>query len=62
MVIKSYSKTWPETGLEKIKRLFPKYDETQLEAEYTMDGKIIKLKTNNSALQAIMRAEGFTET
>ena len=62
MVTRTYSKTRPETELAKIRRLFPKYDKTELEAEYTTDGKIIKLKTNNLALQAIMRTEGFTET
>lgn len=59
---KSYSKTRSETELEKIKRLFPNYDKTKLEAEYSSDGKILKLKTDNVALQAIMRTQGFTET
>lgn len=61
-MIKSYSKNRPEIELERIKRLFPNYDKTPLEAEYTTDGKIIKITTSNVALQAILRTEGFIET
>jgi len=62
MVKRSYSRPRTETELAKIRRMFPQYDQTELEAQYSMTGKILKLKTNNPALQAIMRAEGFTET
>jgi len=59
---KTYKKTRPDTELIKIKRLFPNYNTTRLKAEYTTDGKIIKLITDNPALQAILRTEGFIET
>ena len=61
MVNRSYSKNRAETEIEKIRRMFPNYDKTELRAEYTTDGKIIKIETDNTALQAILRAEGFSE-
>lgn len=57
-----FTKTRPETELEKIKQSFPLYDTTELEAEYTTDGKIVFITTNNTALKAILRTQGFTET
>lgn len=62
MVKKLYSKSRPETEIQKIRRLFPNYDKTKLKAEYSVDGKIIKIETDNVALQNILKLEGFTET
>jgi len=62
MARKSYNKTRPQTEIEQIRSMFPNFDTTELQLETTTDGKIIKLTTNNPALQALMRAQGFTET
>lgn len=48
--------------LEDIKQSFPDYDDIPLEAEYDMVGNIISIETTNTALKAILRAKGFTET
>ena len=63
MVRKSYSRSRPETELARIKRLLvADYDFIKLEAEYSTDGKILKLVTDDPQLQGLMRAEGFIET
>lgn len=62
MVKRTYTKNRVESEIEKIKRLFPLFDETKLEMESSFDGKILNLKTNVPALQVILRAQGFTET
>ena len=62
MVKKLYSKSRPETEIQKIRRLFPNYDKTKLKSEYSVDGKIINIETDNVALQNILKLEGFTET
>jgi len=62
MVRKSYNKIRPLTELEDIKQSFPLFDSTPLELEASISGEIIKLTTENIALQAIMRTKGFIET
>jgi len=51
-----------ETELEELKRTFPNYDTTTLKARTNSKGEIIKLETNDTALQARMRDMGFTES
>ena len=57
-----FTKVRTLTELEDLKQSFPNYDKTELKAEYTTDGKIIFIETKNTALKAILRAKGFTET
>lgn len=56
-----YSKTRPTTEIERIKSLFPDYDNTQLEAITDAKGNILSLETDDPTLQQIMKDEGFTE-
>ena len=61
-MIKNYAKSRDETEIEHIRKLFPNYDKTKLEAEYSINGEIIKITTSEKTLQTIMKGEGFTES
>ena len=62
MAKKTYKKLIPLTEIQQLKKDFPNYDKTKLEAYYDMNGNIIKLVTSNTELQALMKVKGFIET
>ncbi len=56
------TKVRPKTELEEIKELFPDYDKTELNAEYDMNGNIIKIETENQTLINALKLKGFVES
>ena len=51
--------TKPQSQLEKVISLFPKYHETKLNAECDTMGNILRIETDDTALITILKAEGL---
>ena len=49
----------PKTELENIKAGFLDYDTTKLSAEYTIDGKLIKIETDDPALITYLKSNNI---
>jgi len=54
------TKTRTKTEIEDVRVQFPNFDEIKLKAEYTTQGKIIFLETNDGPLIAFLRSKGFS--
>lgn len=61
MATKEYDKTRVDSELQDIKKKFPDFDNTQLIAEYSPSGEILRLETDDVNLQTVMKNNGFKE-